>query len=218
MKLKRVVAVALALGALCLGRPALAESVEEPKHQVLQRLAEHIELRLYAPQVRAVTTVEGAWGDGQSEGFRRLAGYIFGGNLSQTKPGASEAIAMTAPVLSQAESPSQRIAMTAPVLSQAEGGASHEVAFVMPSAYQLADLPQPKDPRVRLEALPARRWAVLSFSWWATPESVAQRGQELRQALASAGLKSKGPLMVAQYNPPWTLPFQRRNEVLLELE
>lgn len=218
-----------ALVALLWGAPAMAETVEEPPHELLQRLPSGVEIRQYRAQVRAVTTVEGPWGRGQSEGFRRLAGYIFGGNVKAG--GGSEGIAMTAPVLAQAESQriamtapvisqaeSERIAMTAPVIGQAEGQDTHEVAFVMPAEYRLADLPRPKDPRVRLEEVPARRLAVLGFSWWATPDRVAERGQALRAALAEAGFKAQGPLGVAQYDPPWALPFLRRNEVFLVLE
>lgn len=222
MHATRAWAWALTLGLILGASPALAETVEEPAHRVLLRQGEALELRSYAPQLRAVTWVEGPWARGQNEGFSRLAGYIFGNNRRRPQPeaaatGGPERIAMTAPVLVQGQGP-ERIAMTAPVLNQAAGAEGHEVSFVLPSSFRsLEELPLPLDERVRLVAMPEREVAAWRFSGFATPEAVQGAEAQLRSALAALGRRPQGPALLAQYNPPWTPPWWRRNELLLEL-
>ncbi len=91
----------------------MARQVAEPAFTVVSR-HERFEIRLYASYVVAETRVAGEYWPSLNEGFRRLAGYIFGGNRSQAK------IAMTAPV--SAQPGSEKLPMTAPVSAQAEAG------------------------------------------------------------------------------------------------
>ena len=140
------------------------------------------------------------------KGFRLLAGYIFGGNRTRAK------IAMTAPVTKTAQG--QKIAMTAPV-TQIAGGGDWLVRFTMPGRYALADLPVPDDPAVTLKALPAARLAVLRFSGLTGEAMVADATTKLMAILRKRGLNPVGPLSIARYNPPWTLWFLRRNEVMV---
>lgn len=128
------------------------------------------------------------------EGFRRIAGYIFGGNDEKSK-----------------------IAMTAPVVQQASGRGEWTVGFIMPSRWSLEALPKPGDSRVRLVPIPARRMIAITFSGTATTEVLDAKTRELRDYAAAKGLKVTGEPMLAFYNPPWTLPILRRNEVLLAL-
>lgn len=123
---------------------------------------------------------------------------------------------MTAPVLSQ-EVQSEKIKMTAPVVEQEQSEGRHMVAFVMPSEHHLDSLPTPNNPDVKLTEIPARRYAVLSFSGVVTAEVVKERKSELLQKLAQDSLNPAGEPIVAQYDPPWTPPAQRRNEILIEL-
>jgi len=188
----------------------VAMATEEPKHRVLQK-NDGWELRLYEPTVVAETAVEGEFGPGGNEGFRRIAGYIFGGNDGGRK------VAMTAPV-AQERRPREgaKIAMTAPV-AQERSGEGWTVAFVMPSEYSLEALPKPSDPRVTLRAVPARRVAAVSFSGTWGAERFDAAARDLLAKVAAAGLAPAGPPVYARYDPPWTPWFLRRNEVLVPL-
>jgi len=178
-----------------------------------------IEVRQYLPQLIAETFVETVarpqpsggkdFRRGGNSGFRRLAGYIFGGNESK------EGIAMTAPVLQEPRSES--IAMTAPVL-QEERSDGWWMAFILPEGYTLESAPTPDDPRVTLRELPAKRLATLRYSGWNSPEKMARHEATLRAWLEASGFRPTGPALMASYDPPWALPFLRRNEVQLEVE
>ncbi len=184
-----------------------ASGVEEPKYRVALGEGD-FEIREYVPVVVAETTVEGDWRAAGNAGFRRLADYIFGANDGGRK------IAMTAPV-SQGRG-GQTIAMTAPV-AQERRGESWVVAFTMPSEYTLDRLPVPDDPAVRLRPVGERRVAAIRFSGSWDESRFQAKAAELKEWLASKGERAIGEPVTARYNPPWTLWFLRRNEILLEL-
>lgn len=198
--------LALALVGLLMTAPS-ANAVEEPQWTLVHRDGP-FEIRDYGPTVVAETEVSGERGPAINEGFRRLARFIFGGN----EPNSS--IAMTAPV-TQRES-GARIAMTAPV-AQTRSESAWTVTFYMPSGSTLDAMPRPLDTRVALSATPARRVAALRFSGLATQRSLDEHAGELRRRIAERGERAVGPVTYAFYNPPWTLPWARRNEVMLEL-
>jgi hypothetical protein len=184
-----------------------AMAVEEPAFKtVIQEGA--FEIRDYPPLVVAEVTVSGDQKEAATKGFRLLAGYIFGGNKSR------QSIAMTAPV-AQAQA-SEKIAMTAPV-TQIQNANAWVVRFTMPKGYSLDTLPQPNDPQVKLRALPASRFAVLQFSGLAGTDDVSAKTAELQNRITKYKLRPTGPVSLAQYNPPWTLWFMRRNEVMIEV-
>jgi hypothetical protein len=185
-------------------------AIEEPAFETL-RAEGDFELRLYAPTIVAETLVEGDMDSASNSGFRVIASYIFGNNLSATGSG-SEKIAMTAPVTMQAAG--ERIAMTAPVTTEGEAGRLR-MQFVMPSRYTLASLPKPKDERVTLREVPAQRMAVMKFSGFAGAQKVEARTRELLDWMKAEGLEPQGGSRLARYDPPWTLPFLRRNEVMV---
>jgi hypothetical protein len=168
--------------------------------------------------VVAEVTVTGTQKEAANQGFRLLAGYIFGGNRRK------QSIAMTAPVSQQPTSapgePTERgehIAMTAPV-SQTHVAGAWVVRFTMPSRYSLETLPEPDDARVRLRVMPPARFAVIRFSGLARPDDVAAKTAELAEWMQQRHLRPAGPASLAQYNPPWTLWFARRNEVMIPVE
>ncbi|MEO7086168.1 MAG: heme-binding protein [Gemmatimonadaceae bacterium] len=183
-------------------------SVEEPTFEtVLQE--QTFEVRDYPSLCVAEVTLTGNQKEAARKGFRLLAGYIFGGNKRR------QSIAMTAPV---AQLPTgAKIAMTAPV-TQTERDGEWVVRFTMPREHALENLPDPNDPQVRLRVLPSARFAVLRFSGYATPENVATRTAELTAIAGAHHLRAAGPVSLAQYNPPWTPWFMRRNEVMLPVE
>lgn len=193
-------------------------AIEEPKFKVVEKSG-NFELRAYAPRVVAETLVDGALDDASSVGFRRIADYIFGNNTARAGANekSSEKISMTAPVMmapAAEKTASEKINMTAPVTMQQSAG-QWRMYFVMPSQYTLSTLPTPNNAAVTLRELPASRAAVLRFSGLAGEEKTAKKTAELLAWLKSKNITPIGTPELARYNPPWTLPFLRRNEVMV---
>ena len=206
MAVKRwVLAASMAVATLA----SSAMAVEEPAFKQVLREGD-FELRDYPALVAAEVTVAGDQKEAANKGFRLLAGYIFGGNKRRQK------IAMTAPVAQQAVS--EKIAMTAPVAQTKNAAGSWVVRFTMPSSYSLQTLPVPDDARVSLRNIAPARFAVLRFSGMAHSGDVETRSSELLALVTSHRLRAIGSVTLAQYNPPWTLWFMRRNEVMVEVE
>ena len=178
------------------------DGTEEPRFSVIDHVGA-VEIRSYGPRIAAETAVDGDEISARSQGFRLLAGYIFGGNTSKAS------IAMTAPVAQS----STAIAMTAPVATARDAEGRWVIRFFMPASFSLATLPVPNDSRVRLVEVPGETTAVLRFSGSTAPEPVAARQAELRQGLAGSAWQPAGELVAWFYDPPWTIPSLRRNEV-----
>ncbi|MBX3180780.1 MAG: heme-binding protein [Candidatus Hydrogenedentes bacterium] len=191
--------------------------VAEPSYEVISR-HDGYEIRQYGPQLVAEVEVEGAFTEATNRGFRQLADYIFGNNVVPNGEGAesSAGIAMTAPVIER-EAVSEEIAMTAPVLERDASAGLRIITFVMPASYTLETLPKPRNEAVRIVEVPARRCAVHAFSGSVGGEKAAARKERLLALLERDGLGHVGQPMLAQFDPPWTPPFMRRNEVWVEL-
>jgi hypothetical protein len=186
--------------------------VEQADYTVVKRMNGY-EIREYPAHIVAQATVGGSYSEALSEGFRIVAGYIFGGNIKR------EAIAMTAPVVAQTglvKGESENIAMTSPVVSTSQGD-SQIISFGMPRSYTLETLPTPNDPRVKLVMLPAKKFAVMRFSWYRSDARVKNMQEKLHLALVRDGIVAQGSIAYAGYNAPWTPPWMNRNEVLAEL-
>ena len=188
-----------------------AMATEEPKYSLIEKDGA-FEVRTYDSKLIAEVVLEGEMSDATSAGFRLLADYIFGNNTAPS--GKSEKISMTAPVT--VENRSEKIAMTAPVAIQSEQK-GWRVWFVMPSHFTLATLPKPNNPLVVIKPIAAKRYAVVRFSGWVDDEKMQAKLKDLSAWLTGKKLTSKGQPELARYNPPWTLPFLRRNEVMLEI-
>jgi hypothetical protein len=184
---------------------------ETPKYEVILDEANK-EIRYYDSYIVAKTTVKGEFKEAQGTAFRILAGYIFGDNEKKQK------IAMTAPVVQEPTAGSEKIPMTAPVI-QRPSQEGWVMRFMMPSAYKIEDLPTPKDRRVRFETVPAKYIAVIRYTWFGNESRNERKATELEEWIAS--LKEYEPIstpMYAGYDPPWTLPFFRRNEMMIEIK
>ena len=180
--------------------------VEQPGYTVTVSEGS-IEIRNYGPMIAAEAEVKGERKAAIQEGFRLIAAYIFGAN----KPNAK--IAMTAPVQQQS---AQKIAMTAPVTQQTDGN-SWTVRFIMPSGWTMESLPAPNDPRVTLKPVPAKRMVAIRFSGTPNDDLIQVKTDELRKYALEHKLSTIGEPLLAFYNPPWTLPIFRRNEIMFEL-
>ncbi|WP_339343184.1 heme-binding protein [uncultured Psychrobacter sp.] len=201
-------------GSLLISGGAMA--TEEPKYTVLTQV-DDFELRRYDEQLVAQTWVSGDQDSASREGFKVLADYIFGNNTAPS--GDSSKISMTAPVTMQAnnkesDNESQKIAMTAPVSMQQDDG-KWRVQFTMPSKYTMQTLPKPNNPNVEIIEVPAQTYGVIKFSWLAAEDKVAEKTEALQTWMQDQNLTPTGEPELARYNPPWTLPFLRRNEVMI---
>jgi len=199
-----IIAFILIVGGLLAG-PVMS-NVEKPDYKVIQT-ERNIEIRQYEPMIIAEVEVDGKREDAIREGFRLIADYIFGNNTVQRD------IAMTAPVQQQE---SQKIAMTAPV-QQKSTGRSWQISFVMPSKYSMETLPEPKNDRVRLKEIMTKKFVVIKFSGTNSNENVTEHENQLMKYIESNQIKIIDSPKYAFYNAPWTLPFMRRNEVMIEI-
>ncbi len=184
----------LALALLVAALPLMA--VEEPPFQTLIN-EPPFEHRRYLGFVVAETTLEGSFDAASRAGFRRVAGYIFGDNTVQS--GGSKKIAMTAPV----------------TVEPREGG--WRLHFVMPSTEQLESLPRPNNSEVSLRRIGEHDVVAIQFSGWTTESAIAEATERLKSWAQTKQLQIVGPPQVARYNDPFTLPWRRRNEILIEV-
>jgi hypothetical protein len=164
--------------------------VETPKYRVLRRM-DGVELRQYPELILATTKMKA--GDASNEAFGIIAGYIFGENKAN-----------------------KHIAMTAPVISSSESGI-FSMSFVMPSSFGMKTLPKPVSRMISIERKRASKFAVIRFSGFASKGKVKGYEARLRQVLKEENIRPRGKAILMRYNPPWTLPFMRRNEVALEI-
>lgn len=193
-------------------------TVETPKYEVVQSTADY-EIRKYPPRVVAEVTYDPTQFKGDKDGgFILLADYIGAlGNPHNTKP---EKIAMTAPVITK--STSEKIAMTAPVVTKAGGEGQNQndklvtMQFVLPSKYSKAEeAPTPLDERVVIKEEGDGKFGVVKFSGVARDDVVKEKVESLKKRLERDGYKVTGEFELARYNPPWTLPPLRTNEVMI---
>ena len=188
-----------------IGSVVIVSGTEQARYEVLA-VKPGYELRRYAPQIVAQTAMPTMKDTGAA--FRVIAGYIFGDNEGKTK------VAMTTPVIMAAPPAAEKIAMTAPVVT-GEG----TMSFVMPGQYKsLADLPKPKDPRVVLVERPARTVAALRFGWYASPARFEAKANELSELLTRDKIKAVGKPALAGYNPPFSIPFLKQYDVLVDVD
>jgi hypothetical protein len=170
-------------------------ATEQPKFLTLEKSG-NFELRQYEPIIVAETFVQGTLNEASGGGFRLIARYISGNNKSR-RSGDAEKIAMTRPVTVE------------------HFGDTWRVYFVMPTSYAINTLPYPKDTRVSLREIEAQKKAVITFSGFADEAKVKEKTDALLEWMKSHQLEATSTAKLARYNPPWTLPFMRRNEVLI---
>jgi len=198
-----IIALILIVGVLA--GPVMSD-VEKPDYKVIQS-EQNIEIRQYEPMIIAEVEVDGKREDAIGDGFRLLADYIFGNNTVQ------QVISMTAPVQ---QKENQKIAMTAPVQQQSTGK-SWRMSFVMPSKYSMDSLPVPNNNLVRLKEILTKKFVVIEFSGTNSNENVTEHENQLMNYIEANQIKINGSPKYAFYNPPWSLPFLRRNEVMIEI-
>ena len=202
----------LAIGAACLAGCSvfgIRSGTEQPAYEVVGTISEEVEVRRYGTRTAAQVVLDRGDPEASDNGaFRILAGYIFGGNQGE------RSIDMTAPV---AITDGEEIAMTAPVETRQGAGDGYAMRFFLPAAYSVDTAPMPNDPRVEIVEMPPTTLAVVRFSGRGGDEAAAERGDALIAALDQSPWRPIGSPVAMYYDPPWTLPFLRRNEVAVEV-
>jgi len=204
--LSKAVLMAGLLALSLLGEKAM--SYEEPQYTVVRSDGD-FEYRQYESHRVSETLITGARDAdaASSEGFRRLFAYITGANTQQSK------ISMTVPV---SQGASEKISMTVPV-QQSAAETGWRVSFVLPSRFTLETAPVPTDKRVYVREVPGRLMVVLRFAGRWTETNYARHEQELADYIAAQGLTAVGTVERAVYNAPFSIPWFRRNEVMVQI-
>ena len=192
--------------------PSITMATETPKYKEISQDGD-FEIRLYAPRIIAEVSVTGDLDSASGDGFRTLAGFIFGNNHLATEPG----------VIVSAEG-KHKIAMTAPVTIEPAKletaftqSRQWRVEFTMPNQYTLKTLPIPNNPAITIKEIPSKTYAVVRYSGLNTEQRINEETRRLFDWINSHNLEMTGTPELARYNPPWTLPLFRRNEVLVEV-
>ena len=186
-------------------------NAEQASYAILKQ-QDQFELREYGPLVVAETVVDADFDAAGKIAFGRLFGYISGDNAATTD------IAMTAPVMALENVPEngEKIAMTAPVIGE-QSGSGWRFSFVLPAGFTLENAPTPTNPAVKITELPPRAVAVIRYSGTWSESSFKDNLQRLQQWMQQNQLEAASLPRVAGYDPPWTLPFLRRNEILIDV-
>lgn len=181
------------------GEVKAEQELEQPAYTVEKR-QDGYEWRVYEPYLVAEVTVTGKRSEAANQGFRLLAGYIFGANRSRQAPQQSE-----------------KIAMTSPVIQQPEDEGSWTIRFMMPKKFSLETLPEASDGRIRFFTTPTERYLALRFSGGWGDDNLGRHRRQLLDYVASQQLAVVGEPLYAFYNAPFIPTPLRRNEVLLRL-
>ena len=187
----------------------IAMAIEEPSFDLIEK-SESFEIRQYHSQLIAETFVDGELSTASNRGFRLIAGFIFGDNRAKaaTSDQQSEKIAMTAPVIVEPR--------TGSMMTTKEPD-RWRIQFTMPGKYSIATLPKPVNPAVTVREVPAKRYAVIVFSGFTGAEKIQKKTSELLNWMQTKQLQAIAAPQLARYDPPWILPFFRRNEILIEI-
>lgn len=164
---------------------------ETPKYSVVSSDG-NIEIRNYSKNVQAFTYVPGERRTALSTGFKTLAAFIFGENSEQAK-----------------------IAMTSPVTQQ-QVGDMWQIGFFMPQKFTEKNIPTPNNEKIVIKSEPEARYIAIKFSGLASKSNLSKNKEKLDNFINTKKVSTVGNYIYAFYDPPWTLPFLRRNEILLK--
>ncbi len=172
----------------------LYKGYETSKYQLKDKF-ENIEIRQYNKKLLAQVEVYGTREKAAKEGFMILAKYIFGKNTKDLK-----------------------IAMTSPVTQVKLAENKWIVQFSMPEAFNIKTLPQPKDNKISFKPIEKKKYVAIIFSGSWSDSKFNENTQKLKEYINSHKLKTKGQPILAYYDDPFTLPWNRRNEVMWEIK
>ena len=160
---------------------------------------DHFEVRQYEPMIWASIKVNEKE---YNKAFMSLAKYIWGENHLPTDPTKSEKINMMVPVFQH--SSDDNIMMS----------------FVLPPKYKaVEEVPIPNNPMIQIHLMDPLIVAVHQFNGKATESTFEEHRKQLMEYIKEEEVQMEDPLVSydAQYNPPWTIPYFRRNEVWIQV-
>ena len=172
---------------------AISNTYKEPEYTLISK-EKNIEIRRYSESIIAKTSLEGENRESNNKMFRVLANYIFGGNDK-----------------------SQKIPMTSPVVTR-ENNESYDMIFFMLDVNTEEELPKPSSRNISIEKINLDTVVVIKFGWWTTKNNIKKHRDLIEQYIKNNNLEVISDMMVAQYNPPWTLPPFRRNELIFKIK
>lgn len=183
----------------------IRSGVPEVPYSVTDRYGE-VEIRSYERRVAA--EVKGA--KDTSEAFNLLFDYISGANQE------SRSIQMTAPV--EVEQRGRSIAMTAPVEVSKSVDDKVSMRFFLPQDFSISSAPVPRDPRLKLTELAPEFFAAIRYSGLSSDKKFQIMSERLETAIRQTRWRVAGASQFFGFDPPWTIPFLRRNEVMIKVE
>lgn len=165
---------------------------ETQAYKVIQ-VEKEFEIRFYpAATMATITSSAKTYKELGSSGFRKLAGYIFGGNSNR-----------------------QKIAMTAPVHMDINDSTS-TMSFVMPAEYHKDNLPLPNNSEVKIETTADEYVAAITFGGFASSKDIKKNIEKLESALKANSISYYGNFRYLGYNPPYQF-FGRKNEIIVSV-
>ncbi|NQV52584.1 MAG: heme-binding protein [Flavobacteriales bacterium] len=168
-----------------------SKGIEVYGYEVIESYKD-FEVRRYEPATFSYVKMNAAtYREVSSQGFRTLAGYIFGGNAEN-----------------------QKIAMTSPVAMEMDDSVT--MSFMVPSDLKAEELPKPNDQRIGFRTEPEKVLAAIQFGGWANDEKITAYSTKLIEALQREGFEATGKITFMGYNPPYEV-VNRRNEIVVEI-
>lgn len=177
--------------------------VEQPAYLVTKKISRNIEIRNYSPMIVAQVNIAGERESAIKDGFRILADYIFGNNTTNTPN-------------TENQNQNQKIAMTAPVMQQKQNS-SWLISFIIPKKYNLGTIPKPNNNKILIKQIPAKTYIAIKFSGSHSAQNILNSKNILENQIKKTAIKTLQNPTYAFYNPPWTIPFMRRNEIIWEI-
>jgi hypothetical protein len=202
-----LVCVSLLAGCSLIG---VRSGYEQPSYVLVETLSDQISIRRSKPLLAVETTVNMPdYDEGRGAAFRRLFHYISGANINVQSTILTDT--------SESLRTSEKISMTAPVETSRNGASGIRMRFFLPAELTLETAPQPTDRRLQLVEVPGQLQAVLRFSGFASEDEVAKNTQTLVSALRKSSWSATSRPLTHIYDPPWTIPFLRRNEIVIPI-
>ena len=171
----------------------MTSNYNEPLFDLVHK-EDNIEIRQYGENIVAKTSLKNGDIRQNNSMFRKLANYIFGHNND-----------------------SKKIPMTTPVITKYDKN-YYDMIFFMLDSKEIRHLPKPLNQDVILEKFSLNKVVLIKFSWWASENNIAKHDRILRKYINENNLEVISDLIVAQYDPPFTLPNYRRNELMYQIK
>jgi len=172
---------------------AMAGNKTETQAFTLIKKEDDFEIRYYPVVTLAVVKAHSSsYKELGNMGFRKLAGYIFGGNNEK-----------------------KQIAMTAPVHMQMSDSVS-TMAFVLPKNYHLENLPKPNDSSIEIKTTTAEYVAAIEFGGFSNTKKIQAHIAQLKALLLKKNIQHLDNFRYLGYNPPYQL-FGRKNEIIVTI-